>query len=206
METHSALQAKGLMVGVEQVSIFLTADNTVVSFFEHSAGDIETPLIQRLSSPKTILRRSNDASMIVQAIMDAIIDLALPVGVAYKDAMSQIELNVLTNPAIKHTSALYIVMSETSLLRSSLEPITSLLDTLRNRSADSVRVPAPMDRPDLVPAPVTMSTRTKVYLKDVEDHIVLMTSNLDEMRRAADDMINLIFNTISGECICLSPF
>ena len=36
MERHSALAAKGLAVNVEQVSIFLTSDNTVISFFEHS--------------------------------------------------------------------------------------------------------------------------------------------------------------------------
>ena len=32
METHSALASKNLAVSVEQVSIFLTADNTVVSY------------------------------------------------------------------------------------------------------------------------------------------------------------------------------
>ena len=66
MEKHSALASKSLGVGVEQVSIFLTADNTVISFFENSAEDIETPLIKRLSLPETILRRCSDASMVTQ--------------------------------------------------------------------------------------------------------------------------------------------
>ena len=66
MEKHSALASKGLGVGVEQVSIFLTSDNTVISFFESSAEDIETPLVRRLSTPETILRRCSDASMITQ--------------------------------------------------------------------------------------------------------------------------------------------
>ena len=66
MEKHSALASKGLGVGVEQVSIFLTADNTVISFFESSAEDIETPIITRLSTQETILRRTSDASMILQ--------------------------------------------------------------------------------------------------------------------------------------------
>ena len=66
MEKHSALSAKNLGVTVEQVSIFLTSDNTVISFFESSAEDIETPIIPRLSTPETILRRSSDASMLVQ--------------------------------------------------------------------------------------------------------------------------------------------
>ena len=66
MEKHSALAPRGLGVGVEQVSIFLTTDNTVISFFESSADDIEGPLITRLCTPETILRRSSDASMIAQ--------------------------------------------------------------------------------------------------------------------------------------------
>lgn len=66
MEKHSTLVTKNLGVSVEQVSIFLTADNTVISFFESSAEDIETPIINRLSTPETILRRSSDASMLVQ--------------------------------------------------------------------------------------------------------------------------------------------
>lgn len=66
MEEHSTLASKGLGVAVEQVSIFLTADNSVISFFESSAEDIEIPIIDRLSSPETILRRSADASMLVQ--------------------------------------------------------------------------------------------------------------------------------------------
>lgn len=74
MEKHSALSSKNLGVSVEQVSIFLTADNTVISFFESSAEDIETPIITRLSAPETILRRSSDASMLTQAIIDAIIE------------------------------------------------------------------------------------------------------------------------------------
>lgn len=41
MERHHALAAKKMMVSVEQVSIFLTTDNTVISFFEYSADDVE---------------------------------------------------------------------------------------------------------------------------------------------------------------------
>lgn len=66
MEKHSALASKNLGVGVEQVSVFLTSDNSVISFFESSAEDIETPIIARLSTRETILRRSCDASMLLQ--------------------------------------------------------------------------------------------------------------------------------------------
>ena len=73
----------------------------MVSFFESSADDIETPILHRLSTPDTILRRSCDASMVVQAIIDAIIDLAIPVASAFQDVIGELELDVLTQPDIK---------------------------------------------------------------------------------------------------------
>jgi hypothetical protein len=63
MELHSALASKDLAVSLEQVSIFLTADNTIISFFESAADDIEVPILARLASAETILRRSCDARM-----------------------------------------------------------------------------------------------------------------------------------------------
>ena len=54
MERNSPLTKKKLAVSVEQVSIFLTEDNSVLSFFEHSADDIEEPILTRLYSKDTI--------------------------------------------------------------------------------------------------------------------------------------------------------
>lgn len=77
MESKSALTARDLAVSVEQVSIFVTADNTVISFFEHSAADVLNPLLSRLHTEGSILRRAGDPSMLAQALIDAIIDLAM---------------------------------------------------------------------------------------------------------------------------------
>ncbi|OBT74044.1 hypothetical protein VF21_07841 [Pseudogymnoascus sp. 05NY08] len=67
-EANSVLTQKRLAVSAERVSIFLTADNTVISFFESSADDIEIPILNRLSTADTILRQSCDAAMITQVL------------------------------------------------------------------------------------------------------------------------------------------
>ncbi|KAF2087981.1 hypothetical protein K490DRAFT_4064, partial [Saccharata proteae CBS 121410] len=200
MEQHSALADKDLAVSVEQVSIFLTSDNTVLSFFEHSAEDIEKPIVTRLESPDTILRRSCDASMMVQAIIDAIIDLAIPVTAAYEDVISDLELDVLTSPSIGHSKALYIMTTELSVLKNRIQPIQGLINALRDHRAEPIGPVTPGlngKPPRLSASNITITPLAHTYFGDALDHCIMITQSLDLMTKYAEDMINLIFNIMS---------
>jgi Mg2+ and Co2+ transporter CorA len=232
MEENSALKNKNLGVSVEQVSIFLTSDNTVISFFEHSAGDVEPPILRRLESKETILRRSADASMLLQALIDAVIDLAVPVTAAYEDVIDDLEMDVLIDTKIYHSKLLYIATSELTSLRNIIQPISGLVKALRDhKTAQGVLLngaglrtpsidvqatdghgsgmghthghghgPGHLHRPNApVRLPgasvgVVISPMTQTYLGDVEDHVVMITAALDQMRNSADNMISLLFN------------
>ncbi|KAK1966474.1 magnesium and cobalt transporter cora [Colletotrichum sublineola] len=197
METHSSLISRGLAVSAEQVGIFLTSDNTVISFFEMSAEDIERPITVRLGDPSTILRQSCDASLVVQAIIDAIIDLAIPLTAVYSDVIGDLELDVLTSPSIKQTRSLYICVSEINKMLSFLNPIDNLVNVLRDHrteltqdeAARRLRNPA---------SGVIVTPLTHTYLGDVLDHCVIITENMQQIKRSADNLIDLIFNTISA--------
>ncbi|KAI1981877.1 hypothetical protein LOZ51_004422 [Ophidiomyces ophidiicola] len=214
MERHAVLASRGLGVALEQVSIILHADNTVTSFFEASGDDIEGPIVQRLQSPGTILRESCDASMVLQAIIDAIADLAIPVTRAYQDVMGEIELDVLTDPDIHLSTALYILSPEISVLRNAIQPITNVINSLRDHSSDldvqNVSSSASPQKqtswnsihPDVegvrMASKVTISPLCQTYLGDVLDSCITVTSRYDQMRRLAANMVELVFNTIGA--------
>ncbi|KAG5985706.1 hypothetical protein E4U43_005936 [Claviceps pusilla] len=197
MERNSSLAQYDMAVSAEQVCIFLTNDNTVISFFEISAADVERPIVTRLSTPGTILRESCDASLLVQAIIDAIIDLALPLTAVYTDLLGDLELDVLTAPSMKQCRKLYICISEINKMLRFLNPIDNLVNVLRDHrttlspdlAAQELENPA---------SGVIVTPQTHTYLGDVLDHCILTTEALQQLKQSSENLINLIFNTISA--------
>lgn len=203
MEAESSLASRDLAVSVEQVSMFLTADNTVITFFEHSAKDVLDPILARLAVPDTILRRTGDASVLTQSVIDAIVDLAIPVAAAYDDAMGALELAVLTNPDMSQPTQLYILTSELTLLRNTIQPIATLVNALREHHTEALSAATPglSSRPPHVSnvvSTVEISPFTHTYLGDVEDHCVMLVASLDQMAAAAEALTSLIFNTMGA--------
>ncbi|KAI2631058.1 hypothetical protein GGR54DRAFT_635661 [Hypoxylon sp. NC1633] len=192
LEKLSPLSGKGIFVTVEQVSIFLTSDNTVVAFFEQSADDVEKPILARLRSPTTMIRQSCDASMVSQALIDGIIDLAIPVTAAYSDAVGDIELDVLLQPQVDHANQLYILGAEVNKLYSLIYPIQALINSLRDHKTKLTQEEATSHSGGVV-----ISPRTCTYLGDVYDHCVIITESLNQIKQSAGQMRELTFNTIA---------
>jgi len=199
MERHSSLSSRGLAVSAEQVAVFLNSDNTVISFFELSADDVEKPILKRLSTRGTILRQSCDASLIVQAIIDAIIDLAVPLTAVYQEVIGDLELDVLTTPTILQSRSLYIIISEINKMLSFLNPIDNLVSVLRDHRTN-------LTQEQLTTTTVLQNTGTGVivtpltytYLGDVLDQCLVVSEALQQSKQSAENLINLIFNTISA--------
>jgi Mg2+ and Co2+ transporter CorA len=197
MEMHSSLAPHKMAVSAEQVSIFLTADNTVISFFEVSAGDVERPITTRLNTTGTILRESYDGSLLVQAIIDAIIDLAIPLTAVYTDIIGDIELDVLTSPSINQSRKLYICISEINKMLTFLNPIDNLVNVLRDHRTNMSQEEAMRVLQDPASG-VIMTPMTHTYLGDVLDHCIIITEAMQQLKKSSDNLINLIFNTISA--------
>ncbi|KAI8668230.1 hypothetical protein NCS55_00847800 [Fusarium keratoplasticum] len=197
MENHSSLAPYQMAISAEQVSIFLTSDNTVISFFEVSAGDIERPIFTRLSTPGTILRESNDASLLCQGIIDAIIDLAIPLTAVYTDIIADIEIDVLTAPSVTQSKKLYICISEINKMLSFLNPIDNVVNVLRDHKTYMTHDQAQKELEN-AGSGVIITPMTHTYLGDVLDHCIMITESLHQLKQSSDNLIDLIFNTISA--------
>lgn len=136
--------------------------------------------------------------MLLQALVDGIIDLAIPILTSYQEIIGELELNVLTEPNIKHTTSLYILASELTKIRNFINPGLNLVNALREHK-ESDQVTRNNHHADVKKhSTVCISPMASTYLSDVEDHIILVTEGLDGMRHACDNMIDLIFNVISA--------
>jgi len=205
MERISPLSRRHLAVSVEQVSIFMMDDNTVISIFERSALDVLRPLAGRLHQEGTILRKSADASLLFQAICDTIVDLAIPITGAYNESIADLEYEVLTRPDIRLPHRLYALSSEINQLQLGMRPIAQLVGSLRDHPSHlavsqgrnaGVIPPPPAHHSHAATSTATISPVAQMYFRDVEDHLILIVTSLDAMNLQTENLTTLIYNQL----------
>ena len=181
------LMSKSLAVGVEQVSVYLTSDGTVLSFFEHSAMEIERAILSRLSAEYTILRETCKSSILFHSILDANVDLLYPVVTAYTRILNEKEVEILTAvlPDLQHTQELHLMLNELAILKNSILPISSLITQLKDVSIDINSK--------------FIDESCKLYLADIGDHLLAFIDEINSMSSTIENLIDLIFNTLSVE-------
>lgn len=214
LEARRPLAKLNRAVGVEQVSLFLTDQRTVISFFEKSGNDIENPLISRIASESTLLRESGDPAVLFQAVIDAVVDLLYPIINCYRERLDDLQMDAIISPSVAHTRQLHLVNSDLTMLRNSIVPITVAINSLREHAVDhqskysrppedntTYSIQTGRDLPRVTPIGKSdhtlISELATMYLGDVADHTLTYTQDLDVMQSNVKSMIDLVFNTIS---------
>ncbi|CAG8523613.1 3235_t:CDS:10 [Acaulospora morrowiae] len=180
LEAHKELRKMKLSVAVEQVNIILRNDGTLITIFQHSGKLVYNPILSRIDHPKTILRTSQDASLLMEAVIDAIVDLALPIIDSYRHQIAELEGKLLIQPKIDYMRELHMISGELALLKKTLAPVKGLVSVLTKHGDKSL-----------------LSEAAKVYFSDVSDHCIDIEDNLEAMFKITENLVNLVFNLIA---------
>lgn len=151
----------------EQISMFLW-HNTVLTFQE-THGDVWDPIRQRLATPGTRLR-NNDASFLLYALIDAIVDHCFPILDQYCDRIEQLEDALRGGPKPAVMQDIQEIKRELLLLRRQIAPLRDVVQTMQREPHECI------------------SETTRLYLRDVYDHVVHTIDLLETYREFAQGL------------------
>ena len=162
----------------EQVSIFL-GRSTVLTFQEYDDGDVWDPIRARIKRAGSRLRQ-NDASFLVYALLDAIVDHCFPVLESYGDRLEELEASILASPDPEDFAQIHKIKREMLLVRRAVWPMRELVSSMQRETHEC------------------LSDATKVYLRDVYDHSVQIIDILETYREVAIGLTETYMTVLSN--------
>jgi magnesium transporter len=155
----------------EQMCLFL-GDDFVLTFEEH-AGDCFDPVRARLRDPMSRLRK-NGPDYLAYALVDAIVDAYFPAMESLGDRLESVEEAVVAGGApAAVVRELHQARRELLVARRALWPLRDVMGLLMR--GDSTRI----------------SAETRVYLRDVHDHVVQLLDLLENYRELGASLTEL---------------
>ncbi len=161
----------------EQVSIFLFRGSVLT--FQETHGDCWDPIRQRLQKPGSRLR-TLDASYLIYALLDAVVDHCFPILEHYGNTLEELEAEVLANPAPAVQQRLHTVKRELAMLRRVVWPLRELVRELHHEDTEEI------------------SPAVKAYMRDVYDHTVQVMDIVETYREMAGGLNDLYMSAVGN--------
>jgi len=161
----------------EQVSIFI-GHRTVLTFQE-TRGDVWGPIRQRLITDGTRLRMG-DASFLVYSLLDAMIDHCFPILDHFGDRLEELEETIVNNVRPELIHDIHTVKRELMLLRRQITPMRDVVLAMQREPHECI------------------SETTRVYLRDVHDHVVQAVDLLDTYRDLAMGLADMYHSGVAN--------
>lgn len=160
-----------------QLSIFL-GHKTVLTF-EEAGGDGWEAVCQRLRMKGSRLR-SSDASFLAYSLLDSVIDNCFPILEQFGERAEDLEELILENsrPGLLHE--VHQLKRDLLLLRWVLWPMREVVQTLQRDPHEC------------------MSEETRVYLRDLYDHVVQIIEIIETYREIASDLTETYMSSVSN--------
>ncbi len=160
-----------------QISFFL-GHNTVLTFRETPSA-VWDHLRQRLRTKGSRLR-NHDASFLVYSLLDAIVDQCFPILEHYGDQMNTIEAALLDGPQRAASQQITEIKRDLLLLRWVMWPTREMVALLQREPHECV------------------SDDTRVYLRDLHDHVVQIIEITEIYRERAGDLTGSYMSAVSN--------
>lgn len=157
----------------QQVSIFCTED-TVVSFQEQDSSVWE-PIERRIANPDGRFRQQN-ASYLLYALLDAVVDHGFPILEFFADELEELENEALTGGDRVVLRSLYGIKRDLVLLRRFVWPMREVAENLR-RSDNAL-----------------VSDHVRDFARDLLDHSLQLIDIVESLREAASSLTDLVLS------------
>jgi magnesium transporter len=155
------LSEDGQTLSSEQCSLVL-GENFLLSFQERPSGSFE-PVRERLRKGHAGLR-TGGVDLLGYSLIDALVDNYFSVVERIDERLDMLEEAVFERPASAQVAALHHARRDTLALRRALWPLREVISSLQ-RGDHAVIKP-----------------ETRVYLRDVQDHLTFLLESVDAMR------------------------
>ncbi|KAF5379226.1 hypothetical protein D9615_006046 [Tricholomella constricta] len=204
----------------EPMSIFLLRNGTVITIHPRPDLDFTAPISERLLHPESVLRTSEDASLLVEGLLDLIVDRILEIMDEYQDKIHQVEHDALLKPGLSTMRSLHILSGDLVMHKRTFDPIRTMICGLMRFDLDRCialadNVEAEAERLASLPGRLAhdissgghkgqkiqgfFSFKAILYLSDVNDHMDFVLTSLDMFAGISENLINFAFNTASYE-------
>lgn len=171
------IELKGSNLESEQISIFL-GHNTVLTFQE-TPGDVWDPIRTRINTKGSRLR-GGDASFLVYALLDAIVDHVFPVLEHYGDRLEELESRVLTASSTGILQEIHGLKRELLILRRSLWPMRDVIHQIQSERHEC------------------LGEETRTYMSDLHSHVVQTIDILETYREVVAGLAETHLSAVSN--------
>jgi magnesium transporter len=174
--TH-AVQIRDDHIQHDQVSIFL-GHNTVLTFQENNSDNWEA--IRQRINVKGSRIRNNDASFLAYSLLDTIVDSCFPILEAYSIRAEELETRILNNSRPKMIDEIHQLKRDLLLLRWVIWPMREVVSSLQREHHECI------------------SDTTRIYLRDLYDHVVQIIDLTETYREIASDLTETHISSVSN--------
>ena len=171
------LQLKDEALSSKQVSIFL-GHRTVLTILE-GPSDVWDPILQRIKVKGSRLR-NNDASFLMYSLIDVNIDHCFPILEHFGDRAEELENLLLENSQTSMINDIHQLKRDLLLMRRELWPMREVVSTLQREPHEC------------------MSEVTRIYLRDLYDHVIQIIEIIETYREMASDLTETYMSSVSN--------